>query len=114
MFFFFLFSQSTNIENRVQIRLILYSSQPIILQIFFRVSDNTENLLFLVLQNFVELFMSNIYLTSHNPEKGSNTLWEFKFHQIDFQTFISDSLDFLEEACENIMHKKKLYISNKM
>ena len=73
-FFFFLFSQSTNIENRVQIRPILYSSQPIILQIFFRVSDNVENLLFLVLQNFLELFMSNIYLTSHNPEKGNDTL----------------------------------------
>ena len=33
---------STNIENRVQIRPILNSSQPIRLQIFFRVSDNND------------------------------------------------------------------------
>ena len=39
LYFFFLFSQSTNIDNRVQIRPILYSSQTIRLQIFFRVSD---------------------------------------------------------------------------
>ena len=32
--------QSTNIKNRVQMRPILYSSQPIKLQIFFRVSYN--------------------------------------------------------------------------
>ena len=32
--FFFIFSQSTNIEKRVQIRPTLYSSQPIRLQIF--------------------------------------------------------------------------------
>ena len=50
--------------------------------------------------------MLNIYLRSHNPEKGNNTLWDFKFDQIGFQTFISDSLDFLEAACGNIMHKK--------
>ena len=37
--FFLIQSKSTNIENRVQIRPILYFSQPIRLQIFFRVSD---------------------------------------------------------------------------
>ena len=42
-FFFLIQSKSTNIENRVQIRSILYSSQPIRLQIFFRVSDNDNN-----------------------------------------------------------------------
>ena len=37
-----LFSKKdTNIENRVQIRPILYSSQPTRVQIFFRVGDNT-------------------------------------------------------------------------
>ena len=38
---FFLFGKSTNIKNRVQIRPILYTSQPIRLEIFFRVNDNT-------------------------------------------------------------------------
>ena len=74
----------------------------------------TKILLFLVLENFVELLMLNVYLRSHNPLKDNNTLRDFKFDQIGFQTFISDSLDFLEVACENIMHKKSLYISNKM
>ena len=41
--FFPIYSKSTNIENRVQICRILYYSQPIRLQIFFRVSDNTIN-----------------------------------------------------------------------
>ena len=41
LIFFLIYSKSTNIENRVQIRPILYFSQPIRLQIFFRVSDNT-------------------------------------------------------------------------
>ena len=38
--FFLILPKGTNIENRVQIRPILYSSKPIRLQIFFRVSDN--------------------------------------------------------------------------
>ena len=42
MLIFLLFSKSTNIEDRVQIP-ILYSSHPIRLQIFFRVSDNNNN-----------------------------------------------------------------------
>ena len=42
LYFFSYLSKSTNIENRLQIRPILYSSQPIRLQIFFRVSDNTS------------------------------------------------------------------------
>ena len=38
-----LFSKKdTNIENRVQIRPILYSSQPTRLQIFFRVNNNKK------------------------------------------------------------------------
>ena len=39
LFVFFLFRQSANIEKRVQIRPILYSSQPIRMQIIFRVGD---------------------------------------------------------------------------
>ena len=39
LYFFLIQSKSTNIENRVQIRPILYSSLPIRLKIFFRVSD---------------------------------------------------------------------------
>ena len=42
--FFLIYSKSTNIENRVQIQPILYSSQSIRLQIFFRVSDNRTNI----------------------------------------------------------------------
>ena len=38
--FFLIWSKSTSIENRVQIRPILCSSQPIRLQVFFRVSGN--------------------------------------------------------------------------
>ena len=38
--FFLIQSKTTNIENRVKILPILYSSPPIRLQIFFRVSDN--------------------------------------------------------------------------
>ena len=41
VFSFLIYSRSTNIENRVLIRPILYSSQPIRLQIFFRANDNT-------------------------------------------------------------------------
>ena len=73
-----------------------------------------KNLLYLVLENSVELLISNTYLRSHNPEKGNNTFWDFKCDRIGFHTFISDSLDFLEVACNNIMHKRNLYISNKM
>ena len=40
LYFFLILSKSTDIENIVQIWLILYSSQPIRLQLFFRVSDN--------------------------------------------------------------------------
>ena len=40
MLIFFLFSQRVQILKTVQIRPILYSSQPIRLQIFFRDSDN--------------------------------------------------------------------------
>ena len=47
---FFLFSKSTNIENKVQIRPILYSSQSIRLQMFFCVSDK-YNLLSIVYKN---------------------------------------------------------------
>ena len=42
MFFFLIWAKSTNIENKVQIQPILYFSQPITLQIFFRVSDNDK------------------------------------------------------------------------
>ena len=65
-----------------------------------------KNLLFLVLENFVELLMSNIYLRSHNPEKGNNTLWDFKFDQIGFQTFISESLVFGSSMREYHAQKK--------
>ena len=41
VFSFLIYSRSINIENRVLIRPILYSSQPIRLQIFFRANDNT-------------------------------------------------------------------------
>ena len=44
MLHFFVWSRSTSIENRVQIRPILYSSQPIRLQIFFSVSENKQYL----------------------------------------------------------------------
>ena len=40
LYFFLIQSKSTNIENRVQIRSILYSFQPIRLQVFLRVSNN--------------------------------------------------------------------------
>ena len=73
-----------------------------------------KNLLYLVLENSVELLMSNTYLRSHNPEKGNNLFCDFKCDRIGFQTFISDSLDFLEVACNNIMHKRNVYISNQM
>ena len=42
LYFFLTQSKSKNIENRVQIRPILYCSQPIRLQIFFRVSNNEQ------------------------------------------------------------------------
>ena len=42
--FFFLFSQRVQILKTAQIRPILHSSQPIRLQIFFRVGDNARYL----------------------------------------------------------------------
>ena len=41
-FFSLVYSKSTNIENRLKIRPIFYSSQPIRSQMFFRASDNDD------------------------------------------------------------------------
>ena len=51
VFFFFLIqsTKSTNIENRVQVRPILYSTQPIILQIFSLVSNKK-----IKIENFID------------------------------------------------------------
>ena len=67
-------------------------------------------LLFLELENFVEPLMLNIYLRSHSPENDNNTLWDFKFDQTGFQTFISDSLDFLGSSMWDYHAQKKNHI----
>ena len=102
MLIFFLFS--TNIENRVQIRPILYSSHPIRLQIFFRVNDN-DNFPYFNFDGHIYIYMY-IYISScYNVY--SDIAYVFRFCSDSYLIFI----------CSKIVHLftdlfSKFYLQN--
>ena len=88
---FFFLVQSTNIETTTQIRPILYSSQPIRLQIFFRVSDKD-----LILYRISKIFHKNewidITLWAHTvvwiPQLGPTELF---LERMAYTKFVSNT-----------------------
>ena len=81
-FLMIIWEKSTNIENRAQIRPILYSSQPIRLQIFFCVSNNIRQLIksSVTKVSVIIFIFSNIYVSYNdfdrqNPNTINGILW---------------------------------------